>query len=375
MVAPSLGRYGSLPLSLDRFPMKKLPLFFLAAGLFCLLLLVRSIGLSTLFSNLRQISWCLLLVIAAELTGDGLNTCGWRYVFPSAERVIPFSTLYGIRLAGAAMNAVTPTAMVGGEVLKALLLKKYLPLPDSLASVISTKLSLMLGQALFVLVGLCTFLHRLILPQAVKAAMIAAFLLVVLGSLLFLRMQRNGLFAWLFHLAERFGLPSSTLVGLRAKAATIDNKLINLHITRTTDFATSVLFHFLAQGLGALQIFLLLFWLAIPADFLTCIAVESCSLLIDGALFFVPGQLGAQEGGKVLIFTALGFTATTGLTVGVALRLNQVVLILLGLATLVALNRRARKEGGEVREFLSLCGSADTPLSGAADNSSPVRDG
>src|SRR5215510_6634920 len=303
--------------------MKRFPLLFLAAGLICLFLLIRSIGLSTLLNNLRQLSWCVLLVITAELIGDVLNTYGWRYLFPATERTVPFSALYGIRLAGAAVNAVTPTAMVGGEGLKALFLKSYLPLSDGLASVISAKLSLMLGQALFVLIGLFAFLHRLILPQAVKATMIAAFLLIVLGSLLFLRVQRNGLFAWLFRLTERFGLPSSTLAGLRAKAATIDDKLINLHITRTTDFATSVLFHFLAQGLGALQIFLLLFWLAIPVDFFTCIAIESFSLLIDGALFFVPGQVGVQEGGKVLIFTAFGFTASTGLAVGLALRLNQ----------------------------------------------------
>src|SRR5262249_19248208 len=101
----------------------------------------------------------------------------------------------------------------------------------------------------------------------------------------------------------------------------------------------------------------------------------SFSLLIDGALFFVPGQVGAQEGGKVLIFTALGFTATTGLTVGVALRLNQVALILLGLATLAALNRRARKGGGEGQEVRPLRVSSDTSLSGAINDSSPVRDG
>jgi hypothetical protein len=45
-----------------------------------------------------------------------------------------------------------------------------------------------------------------------------------------------------------------------------------------------------------------------------------------------------------LIFTALGFTASTGLTVGIALRLNQLGLILLGLMTLAALNRRVRLE-------------------------------
>jgi uncharacterized protein (TIRG00374 family) len=331
--------------------MKKLPLLFLAAGLICLLLLIRGIGLSTLLNNLRQISWCVLLVIAAELMGDVLNTRGWRFLFPSRERSVPFSILYGVRLAGVAVNAVTPTAMVGGEVLKALLLQRYLPLSDSLAAVISDKLSLMLGQALLILVGLFAFLHRLVLPPAVKATLVVTFLLLVLGSLLFLRVQQNGLFAWLFRLAERFGLSPTTLVGLRAQAATIDGKLASLHTTRSPDFVMSILFHFLAQGFGALQIFLLLFWLAIPTDFFTCMAVEAFSLLLDGALFFVPGQVGTQEGGKVVIFAALGFTATTGLTVGVALRLNQVVMILLGLGTLAVLKPRTRKEEGRIQEL------------------------
>jgi uncharacterized membrane protein YbhN (UPF0104 family) len=330
--------------------MKRLPFLFLAAGLICLFLLIHSIGLSTLLNNFRQISWCILLVMAAELVGDVANTYGWQYLFPANERTVPFSTLYGIRLAGAAANAVTPTAMVGGEVLKAFFLKNYLSLSDGFASVISAKLSLMLGQALFVLVGLFAFLDRLRLSQATKAAIVVVFLLLVAGSLGFLRLQRSGLFAWVFALAERFGAPPAMLVGLRAKTATIDDKLVDLHAARGADFAKSILFHFLAQGLGALQIFLLLLWLAVPADFFTCIAVEAFSLLIDGALFFVPGQVGTQEGGKVLIFTALGFTASTGLTVGIALRLNQLGLILLGLMTLAVLNRRVRQEG-EIQEF------------------------
>ena len=324
--------------------MKRLSFLFLAAGLICLFLLIHTIGLSTLLNNLRQIGWCVLLVITAELIGDVVNTYGWRSLFPAEERIVPFSTLYGIRLAGAAVNAVTPTAMVGGEGLKALFLKKYLPLSDGLASVISAKLSLMLGQALFVLIGLFAFLDRLLLPRTLKVAIVATFLLLVLGSLWFLRLQRNGLFAWMFGLAERFGFSSATLVWLRAKTATIDDKLVSLHATRSSDFAKSVLFHFLTQGLGALQIFLLLFWLAVPADFLICVAIESFSLLIDGALFFVPGQVGVQEGGKVLIFTALGFTVSTGLTVGIALRLNQLGLILLGLMILAVLNWRIQLE-------------------------------
>jgi hypothetical protein len=216
---------------------------------------------------------------------------------------------------------------------------------------------LALGQALFVMVGLVVFLHRLLLPATVKVALIAVFLLTVLGCLLFLRLQRKGLFASLWRLTDRVGLPSSVLAGLREKATTIDEKLMSFYATHSIDFAVSVLFHFLAQGLGALQIFLLLVWLGVPAGLLTCLAVEALSLLIDGALFFVPGKVGVQEGGKVLIFIALGFTTATGLTVGIALRLNQIALILLGLVSLAVLN------------------TAGSPVSDAVDERPPVPGG
>ncbi len=70
MVALSLGRHGSLPLSLGRFPMKKLPLLFLATGLICLLLLIRSIGLTVgVALRLNQVVLILLgLATLAALT-------------------------------------------------------------------------------------------------------------------------------------------------------------------------------------------------------------------------------------------------------------------------------------------------------------------
>lgn len=337
--------------------MKKLPLFFFLIGVICLVLLVRSIGLAVLLGNLKQIGWGILVVIAAELVVDACNTRGWWHIFPVEARTVPLPLLYCIRQAGAAVNAITPTATVGGEVVKAVLLKRYLPFSEGLASVISSKLSLALGQALFALVGLAIFSHRLAVSLEVKVALVATLLVTLGGCLLFLHVQRRGLFAWFFRFTSGLGLSFSGLTRLREKAATIDEKISSLHATRRTDFTAAVFFHFLAQGVGAVQIFLLLFWLEVPVDFLTCVAIEALSLLIDGALFFVPGKLGVQEGGKVVIFTALGFTAATGLTVGVALRLNQLALIVLGLISLVVLN------------------ASQVSVRSAGDDKQPVLDG
>ena len=49
-------------------------------------------------------------------------------------------------------------------------------------------------------------------------------------------------------------------------------------------------------------------------------------------MFVVPGSVGVQEASKVLIFTALGLSASAGMSVGLAFRLNEIVSYTIGLA-------------------------------------------
>ena len=317
--------------------MKHLPLLFLLAGFVGLALLISNIGLPVLFANLLQLGWCLLIIVGIELLVDVFNTKGWWYTFSPRDRMVPFGVLYAIRQAGAAINAVTPTATIGGEFVKVSLLQSYLPIPAGIVSVITAKLSLAFGQAFFVTIGLIVFLQRLHVSSPIAFALVGTFVLTLLGCVLFLRFQRTGLFASGFRLAEWLRISPAIFFSLRDKTELLDMKLAAFHAAHSMDFALSVLFHFLAQWFGALQIYLLLRWLEIPADIWTCCAIEALALLIDGALFFVPGKVGVQEGGKVLIFTALGYTAATGLTVGVALRLNQIIVTILGLLMLTML--------------------------------------
>ncbi len=315
---------------------KILSFVLLTLGLFCLAVLIQHLGPVVVLKNLRSLGWGLGIVIVVELVIDALNTCGWRYTLPAGARRIPFISLYCMRQAGGSINAVTPTAMIGGEVVKALLLQRYVPLADGLASVICAKLSFALGQACFALVGLAAFLHHLLLPTAFNVALAGVLLALVVACALFLRLQRQGMFAPLFRFVDFFGVSPALARLLRRKAALLDEKLVQFYATRSADFALSVACHFLAQTLGAVQLFILLQWLGIPGSLFTCVAIETFSLLIEGALFFVPGKVGVQEGGKTLIFTALGFTAATGLTVGIAMRLNYLAVTLLGFVMLAA---------------------------------------
>jgi hypothetical protein len=97
----------------------------------------------------------------------------------------------------------------------------------------------------------------------------------------------------------------------------------------------------LGWAVGAAEIYLILYWVGAAVDWPTAVALETGSVLIDGMLFFVPAKIGTQEGGKVVLFAALGLSPTRGLTVGVVRRIRELTYAGLGLLALGWLSARA----------------------------------
>src|SRR5205807_1347430 len=99
-----------------------------------------------------DLSWRLGIVVFFPAVLVALfDTFGWRYAFLSGA--VPFGPLAASRLAGEAFNMATPTAAVGGEAVKAWLLRGHAPLDATLASVIVAKTTITLGQGLYFLLG------------------------------------------------------------------------------------------------------------------------------------------------------------------------------------------------------------------------------
>ena len=98
-------------------------------------------------------------------------------------------------------------------------------------------------------------------------------------------------------------------------------------------------FFVLGWAVGAVEIYLILHWVG-AADWRTALALETGSVLIDGMLFFVPAKVGTQEGGKVVLFAALGLSPARGLTVGVVRRIRELAYAGLGLMALGWLSTR-----------------------------------
>ena len=120
----------------------------------------------------------------------------------------------GARLAGEAVNVTTPTASVGGEPVKVYLLRYWVSLLEGLASVIADKTTLVVGQGLFLVLGLT--LARTVVPLSGPLLTAMTVLLVVeaLAVAGFVVVQLRGPAGRGGRLLARFGMgPSAAAPG------------------------------------------------------------------------------------------------------------------------------------------------------------------
>ena len=67
---------------------------------------------------------------------------------------------------------------------------------------------------------------------------------------------------------------------------------------------------------------------------LSAISIGALSVFIKGTTFFIPGSLGAQDGGNLLLLSAFGYSDVTGITFALLRRFRELVWIGLGLLCL-----------------------------------------
>jgi len=317
---------------------------FLALGLLVFAMLIYSVGPRAVLSALGQLGWVTPLIAIPYLTSYLADSIGWWWILRQDFHASPgnpgraarFLQLFAVRAGGEAVNAITPTAYLGGEPLKAWLLQRYgVSLVSALASVIVSKTALMLTQGGFVFLGLLVALRQWhpVIPLPVAA--IGGTLLCILVFGLIIGIQRRGLFGFLLGLSRRLSGKQALLASWESDALALDDQLRGIYGRRTRDFVICCAFHFLGWVVGCGEVYVVVWLLGSPVDFPTAFAIEALSGVAKLAAMIVPGSLGIQEGGQVLIFVSLGMTAPLGMTFGLLRRGRELLWIGFGLAVLV----------------------------------------
>jgi glycosyltransferase 2 family protein len=314
--------------------MRLLRLVLLLLGVGVLVALVLQQDPATVFASLRRLSWGFLVILVFPVAAVMFfDTLGWRYAFLRDQ--VPLAVLIRVRLAGEAFNLVTPTAALGGEVVKAWLLRDRVALEASVPSVIIAKTTITVAQGLFLLIGIAlaaltlagsTLLHAMELLLAVEV--------VALG--IFIHAQTRGLVGRSARLLARLGIRRLSGDGTVAR---VDEALEEFYRREPRRLGLSIGYHLVAWVLGSLETWLILWFLDLPVSLATATVIEAFGTGIRFATFLVPGSVGAQEGGYVVTFLALGLSTADGLAFGLARRLRELVWIAMGLLIFAVMRR------------------------------------
>jgi uncharacterized protein (TIRG00374 family) len=300
-------------------------------------LLIR-VGPEAVASLLAQLSWYLALIVVFPYgLMTTLDTLGWRFAFQ--RDAVPFRSLLAARLAGEAFNMTTPTASVGGEAVKAWFIRPYVPLAESLPSVVIAKTTITIAQALYLATGLVVAMT--VLPRTSTLLQIMQWLLglEILGVGGFVAVQVFGLLGAGGRMLQRLGLLAPT--GGAQLMGQMDSALAHFYRDQPGRLVLSVTCHYLGWILGGLEAYLILWALGLPVSPATAVLIDTFGSGVGFAAFLVPARLGAAEAGQVAVFMALGLGAPDGLTFALAQRVREAAWTGIGFLALTALRGTA----------------------------------
>jgi uncharacterized protein (TIRG00374 family) len=308
----------------------------LVAGLSVVGYLVHQIGPGVVWNALRTLSWRLLVVLLFPVgIVVLLDTLGWRFTFLRSPGGLPH--LLGVRLAGEAVNLGTPTASVGGEPIKAYLLRPRVSLREGLASVIVDKTTTVIALVLFLVLGLVVGAQLLPRSSPLMLTMLAVLGLEIVCVVGFVMVQLAGVLGRGGRLLARFRWAPGRG---RAMLEGMDETMQALYLGHRGRLLVSVLLHLVAFVVGTLEIYLIVRFLGVPISLPAAAAIGAFSSAVKFFSFMIPASLGALEGGNMAIFSAFGLGGAVGLTYTLVRRVREIVWITLGFTLLSALTAR-----------------------------------
>ena len=241
-----------------------------------------------------------------------------------------FADAVRVRWCGESVNSLLPAGQIGGPVLMVRRLAQLGASTAEAASVITVSTTLQtLAQVLFALLGLAALgAHAL---SSVNEILWITGVSLVLAALTygFYLAQRRGLFGWLSRRVAKLGAGldwSSLLSGADA----VDLQVQALY-REGPKVAASFLLSFVGWTVGTFEVWFALRLIGHPVDWIEALMLESLGQAIRGAAFAVPGALGVQEGGYLLLAPVVGLSPDTALALSLIKRARELLLGVPGL--------------------------------------------
>lgn len=316
-----------------------------AAALVGLLLLAGFVALAgpeAILGHVRRLGTGLLWLLGLALAWRVLETSAMWCLFPNDARP-RWSALFAVRTFGESLNMLTPLMGMGGEPIKALLLRGHVGHESSTGYVLLDKTVFFVASVLFMLSGATAALWIVGDRSLAMSGGCALALLWLLGLVWLARTQARGhLVASVVGLLGRLGVqPSHARL---AQLEAVDATLRRAYAQRRPQLRLALAVHFAGRVLRVVDVWLCAWLLDVPVSWGAAYVVAAAGTLIGAAFAFIPGALGAYEGGQALVLARFGVDMSAGVTLGLVRHLRNWVMAALLYTSLYFAARRVSQD-------------------------------
>jgi putative membrane protein len=286
--------------------------------------------------GLSRLGWLAPVALIPYFCVYIVDCIGWRWCLPPGLKV-PFLTLFRIRWAGESVNNVLPSAYVGGETVKVYLLRKRgVPAQAGASSAVVSKTAQTVAQLILILLAAVAFLRlagdRPGLPLAMLLVLGSG--AVILAGLFW--MQRRGLFSSLVAVAAALRLQPRFLEGRREKILEVDRAITGFYQNHRPRFYGSTTVYLGGWLLDTMEIYLVACLLGMPIAWTQALAVEGFTSVAKILGMWVPGSLGIQDSGIVMLGRLAGLPDTLSVSYALLRRGREIIFAAIGWLLLCA---------------------------------------
>ena len=323
--------------------MRWLLCFVMVVSIAAFVALVSLNGIDAIAGKIGMIGWGFVWLILIRLAALGLAGLGWAAAAAPAGQVRT-PIFLGLRIIREGVNSLLPVAQVGGDMIGGRLLARCgFWVGPAMATILVDLFLQAATQGLFAVLGLVALWH--VCGDAPVVREVGLFVLVAIPVLAgFFLAQRFGLFLLVdraMRLFQRAALGETTELQPAIRAIYSNGRQI----------LAATLLHQCAWLVGVGEMWATLSLMGLPAPFTECLILESLAQALRSAAFGVPGALGVQEGGLIVLASLFGIPAPAAIAVSIAKRVPDIAIGLPGLAAWQYLEIVGLRSNGRLSVF------------------------
>lgn len=311
---------------------------FFILGALALGIMVYSIGLGNIWRDMKQTGWWYVPIIGMWLIVYMINALSLYIILRDGSKEtkkIGFFRLLKLTISGFAINYITPFGLMGGEPYKIIELQSELGLQKSTSSVLLSTMMHFVAHFIFWMVSIpLLFFLVPVISDSVEIGII-----ISTGTTFLLLL-------WAYRVYTRGGVNRALIIssrlpfigkkikeyrnGNQEKINQMDELISDLYMNRKRDFFFSLSLEFFARILICVEVILMMQAINRPITFGDSVLIESLQSLISNLFFFMPMQMGAREGGFVIVYGILSIPLAYGVFVSLCKRIRELFWTLVG---------------------------------------------